>query len=986
MATDNRSPSGNAGFDPYYRWLGIPPAEQPPHHYRLLGLVLFENDSEVIALAAERQISHVRRFQGGPNSRESQTLLNELAAAEVCLSNPTKKAAYDAALKATFAPPKISTPAAGVPAVAPPGPPLPPGAFAPTPAAPPGYYPPPQYPTGSVPAAGWQTVAGGPPAGYGPPLGMPTLPSGAPPQLPPVISNPNLNAPTWTQPPPIQPSADVLADIPPPRLPGKRSLTVNGQQLLIGIAVALVFIAVAVVSLRSWFSDSTVTPTEKPIALENNPPPKIDEPPPEKPPEKPPQVTPTPPDDVTPPTPNPVPPTPPDPPITPTPMPTPVDPPVTPPVVVENPAPTPTPSPPTAPTKLPVPPESEQVSARVLFDEAWGSDVAAAKTDDGKAFLAEKFLNFLETEGSGDKAPKPVERYVILNQSRQLAMTAGRLRLALLIVQRMTQDFDLSPLDARTFVINEFSKKNLTAEGQKELGEVSTGLAEEAIAARQYDAAVTLLNAAAAAARKGNQTELVKQITLRLKDLQDVRERRGKFDAAQQALAAAPDDPAGNRAVGEYYCFEERNWGQALPHLAKCDDFSLKALATQDLTNPTTADEQIELGDRWWDCKVGAEGDTQSPFRARALYWYQTALASTSGLAKLKLEQRIRGLEKAGQAGTPPALRAGTAAADVRDLQRRWAQFLKTTPTKANSIGLNLTLVPGGEFLMGASTGDTTAQENERPSHSVAITKPFFLSVNEVTVAQFQQFVAAASHKTDGENDLGSVFYPRRDGEQEQSLGNWLRDWDQKQRPKAGPPGAPKTPRRRSYVTWKTLPFTQQNTAPVVAVSWYDAKAFCDWLSKKEKAKYRLPTEAEWEFACRAGSNTPFSNIDRVEELPKIANVADATLRKLIPGITSAKGSDPFAYTAPTGRLAANPLGLFDMHGNAAEWCADRFDDGYYGRSPAENPPGPNQGNERVIRGGSWADYPVDCRVSARGHAPPNDRGPHVGFRVVLEP
>ena len=139
--------------------------------------------------------------------------------------------------------------------------------------------------------------------------------------------------------------------------------------------------------------------------------------------------------------------------------------------------------------------------------------------------------------------------------------------------------------------------------------------------------------------------------------------------------------------------------------------------------------------------------------------------------------------------------------------------------------------------------------------------------------------------------------------------------------------------------------------------------AFCQWLSRKEGKTYRLPTEAEWEYACRAGTTTRYYSGDDPETLAKVGNVADATAKAKFPGWQfTIKASDGYVFTSPVGSFRPNAFGLYDMHGNACQWCADWYGEEYYAASPVDDPTGPDSGDVRVLRGGSWVLGPyVTC-------------------------
>ncbi len=177
--------------------------------------------------------------------------------------------------------------------------------------------------------------------------------------------------------------------------------------------------------------------------------------------------------------------------------------------------------------------------------------------------------------------------------------------------------------------------------------------------------------------------------------------------------------------------------------------------------------------------------------------------------------------------------------------------------------------------------------------------------------------------------------------------------------------------------------FSQEDDHPVVQIVWQDATAFCDWLSQKEGKRYRLPTEAEWEYACRAGTMSRYYNGNETEDITQIGNVADAAAKKVFPlWGESVKSSDGYVYTSPVGRFRPNNFGLYDMIGNVSEWCFDRHAADYYEHSPRDDPQGPDKGDARVGRGGGFT------RVAGsryRYYGIDTFRRPDWGFRVVCE-
>jgi formylglycine-generating enzyme required for sulfatase activity/serine/threonine protein kinase len=273
----------------------------------------------------------------------------------------------------------------------------------------------------------------------------------------------------------------------------------------------------------------------------------------------------------------------------------------------------------------------------------------------------------------------------------------------------------------------------------------------------------------------------------------------------------------------------------------------------------------------------------------------------------------------------------------------------------ANTCQIKFKRIPAGSFLMGSPDEDKAAEDDEKPQHGVRITKPFYLGVHEVTRGQFRRFVDDAGYQTEAEKD-GKGGYGRNEEK---------KNFEQNPR-----------------YTWQNPGFEQTDDHPVVNVSWNDAQAFVAWLSQKEGRTYRLPTEAEWEYACRAGSTTRYSFEDDPEGLAAVGNVADGTLNEKYPGKTIA-ARDGFVFTAPVGRYTPNVWGLFDMHGNVYEWCSDGFAADYYKRSPVDDPRGVDGTAHRVIRGGSWLNGALRVRAAYRDHYGPSDRHTYLGFRCA---
>jgi formylglycine-generating enzyme required for sulfatase activity len=252
-----------------------------------------------------------------------------------------------------------------------------------------------------------------------------------------------------------------------------------------------------------------------------------------------------------------------------------------------------------------------------------------------------------------------------------------------------------------------------------------------------------------------------------------------------------------------------------------------------------------------------------------------------------------------------------------------------------NIIGMKFVLIPAGTFIMGSPPEEAGRTADEGPQHEVTITRPFYLSVYPVTQMQYQLIM------------------------------------------KTNPSHFSRSGRGKDLV--KDM---EPKNFPVERVTWGNAVVFCRKLSERPEEQrdgrvYRLPTEAEWEYACRGDSTQPFH----------LGLSLSSTLANF-------DGNYPYGgaprglflhRTAVVGSYPANVFGLHDLHGNVWEWCQDWYGEHYYQESPAEDPPGPATGDRRVLRGGCWSSPGSNCRTAYRGKLEPGDHLYRVGFRVLLE-
>jgi formylglycine-generating enzyme required for sulfatase activity len=263
-----------------------------------------------------------------------------------------------------------------------------------------------------------------------------------------------------------------------------------------------------------------------------------------------------------------------------------------------------------------------------------------------------------------------------------------------------------------------------------------------------------------------------------------------------------------------------------------------------------------------------------------------------------------------------------------------------------------MVVVPPGNLDTGVPDAEAGPADRDAPPSVEANSGVFALGKFEITRAQFARFAAQSGH----------------------AAGGGCYAWNGKRYT------------HDAAKDWRNPGFAQTDRDPVVCVNWYDAKAYAEWLSKKTGRRYRLPTEAEWEYAARAGSQESRPWADTESDACRYANVADASARSGVPGTATWKFhecDDRHAYTAPAGSYPPNAFGLHDMMGNAWEWT-----EGCWSQEPAGAPadgrdrPGESCAR-RVLRGGSWVDSPPFVLYDFRFFIGAEDRDFYAGFRVL---
>lgn len=656
-------------FDPYFKWLGIPPEDQPPNHYRLLGLPPLVDDPDVIEHAADQRLAHLRNLGAGKHAALSQPMLNEITAAKLTLLDPGKKAAYDGQLRAALAA-KRQQPTGEAPDEAAAGQPelrtrMVPRAE-PLPARRPAD---PRTPTGeprsrqapipiatSEPAlstrvrrsksnADWQrpaalaavallaiavVVAWGLTRN-----GSPPLPSGER-----AAAKPREERPPQPESSPPLDSSESASDVP------KSSTNPPPPPDSLPPAEAKPAPEVKRVDPSDVQTTATTVPESKQSFEVSKPPPVASDKPAVEPAErkaaseKLPSIT-----DATLPTPT---------------------------TMAEQ--------------RIPVPGPDQLAEARRRLREAFGQVYEAAEDPQTITEAADQML-----AEAGQLQDNPEARYALLQDARELAVTSGNVQLAVAATERLIEVFELDTVRLQVETLTELARQVRADRQRHALAVAGDALLDDLVAADRYKPAERIGRLATAAARRVGDWTLVKRLVARGRQLEQIEA------AHQDAERAKESGQDVDLVVGRFLSFFKGDWEGGLVRLARGNDEQLSALARQELAKPTAVSEQIALADAWWDLAERQEGLVQAHLRQHAGAWFQRAMLNATGLGKKRVEQRLARLA----AADPPLFGGGDIHKAVQRAVSRGA-IVETSYTGAVDVGTVFReLPPEGRLLVG---------------------------------------------------------------------------------------------------------------------------------------------------------------------------------------------------------------------------------------------------------------------------------------------
>jgi hypothetical protein len=599
-------------FDPYWKWLGIPPQEQPPNFYRLLGIALFEEDPDVIHNAADRQMAHVRTFQTGTRGGHSQEILNELSTAKVCLLDPERKRLYDAQLRGS------RTAAAAQPAAQPPVAAPQPARGIARPAAPPGGL------AVAVPARPVAVVRPVTAVSEESPIGLPRSVSSSLPR----IRRRSSQAPlvgavlgiamlvilalvVWSlgEKAPSTRNDDARGSGTAPRKPVKP----------ISDAQETAKSAPAKSSVPKWKSDPRIkirprNTDDESLPIENGPNPASDDEPTKKPDEAPAKseanesdqpdsdtAATTPPEEAK----------------------------------SEPPQPQPKPDAGVAAKRVPMPARPLVERAYRLIHPTYKESITQAKTPELKLALAKELQTSAETHSD---APTQAALFEL---AKNLTVLAVDPQATCEVIDTLAGRFDVDPFEYKRQALDEINKLVLKPDEYRKLLPTFKQLISAALSAERYDAAVALAKVAKVAGAKTKDAIDIKEVNSQLDDVADLERIVQNFKKFEKQLADDPNDGVANLHAGRYFCVVRKDPAKGIAAFAKCNDAKLAELAGRDVAGTTEAARQIDLGDAWLEQAKRRGGVYRQPFASRARHWFEQAQAQAVDADKEKIAARL---------------------------------------------------------------------------------------------------------------------------------------------------------------------------------------------------------------------------------------------------------------------------------------------------------------------------------------------------------
>jgi hypothetical protein len=347
--------------------------------------------------------------------------------------------------------------------------------------------------------------------------------------------------------------------------------------------------------------------------------------------------------------------------------------------------------------KAPVPAAEAQNAALKLVKDVYGEEYAKAESPEQKTALAQKLLETAKGTNGGT-----ANHYALLRVAWDVATQAGDAKLAMQITDEIAGVYEVNALSAKVATVKTTDGFVRTSKQRMALATIALELAEEAAAGDDYHSAEELASIGIAAARKAQDWGLVKETVAREKQIKQAAEAYAKIQAVLATLEANPTDPAANQAAGEYFCFVKGDWGKGIPMLALGNDEAFRALAQKDLKRAGTPEEQVELGDGWWDLAQANEGKRREILLLRAGSWYGAAKAGAlSGLTLAKVEKRLKEIEKDGRpvAGAKPGASGTTTPVGViADAVVLW-NTRNGIHVNSGTLACNLVLLRGGSTV-----------------------------------------------------------------------------------------------------------------------------------------------------------------------------------------------------------------------------------------------------------------------------------------------